>query len=174
VAEYLGNLLEGQLSFKVRSDKPGTQHRAFMLCVSAVDLAEAYEVGRKAAELAARGETGDMVTLVRTSEDPYEWTTDVTALENVAGGTRDIPLEWIAGSGADVKEDFLRYASPLVGDGAPEIPNLADAIPRYPNIDLPRIEPKLDDYADSRGWWLDKTRGRWIRGGLDSTSERQA
>ncbi|MGD8238339.1 MAG: 6-phosphofructokinase [Armatimonadota bacterium] len=163
VAEYLGNILEDNLSYKVRSDKPGTQHRAFMLCASEVDLAEAHEVGRKAVELAAAGQTGQMVTLVRTSEAPYEWTTGITEFEYVAGGKRDIPLDWIADRGADVKDDFVRYVSPLVGESAPQIPNLADALPRYPRIELPRIDTKLGDYVDSRGWWLDKARGRWIR-----------
>ena len=171
VAEYLGNLLEDKLSFKVRSDKPGTLHRAFMLCVSEVDLAEAYEVGRKAVELAATGQTGQMVTLMRKSDDPYECTTGVTQFENVAGGKRDIPVEWIADNGADVKEDFVRYVRPLVGNGSPEIPGLSAAIPRHAKVELPPIAPKLGDYVDSRGWWLDKKRGRWVRGSLDANSE---
>lgn len=172
VAEYLGNLLEDKLGFKVRSDKPGTLHRAFMLCASAVDLEEAYEVGRKAVELAAGGQTGQMVTLVRTSEDPYECTTGITEFEYVAGGKRDIPRDWIADSGADVKDDFVRYVRPLAGSTALEIPSLADAVPRYSSLELPTIEPKLGDYVDSRGWWLDKTDGRWLR--CDWNTERQS
>ncbi|MFQ6130544.1 MAG: 6-phosphofructokinase [Armatimonadota bacterium] len=171
VAEHLGNMLEDKLGYKVRSDKHGVLNRCFMYCASAQDLEEAYEVGRKAVELAAEGETGQMVTIVRTGRDPYEWTTGLTEFENVAEKKRDVPKQWIAENDIDVDEDFVEYLRPLVRGEEPDRLGYGPDLPHYPLPEMPRVERKLGDYVDSRGWWYDGKHGRFIRGKLDENTE---
>jgi 6-phosphofructokinase len=172
VALFLTNLCEDKLGMKTRNDKMGTLQRSFMYCASKVDLEEAYEVGRKAVELAAAGQTGIMVTLQRTASDPYAWTTGVTEFENVAEKKKDIPSGWIDRENADLNDDFVHYVRPLVEGVPPKAVRFGADLPYYPGLELHRVEPKLGDYVDSRGWWLDKRANRWIRGTFDKRSER--
>ncbi|MFQ6098802.1 MAG: 6-phosphofructokinase [Armatimonadota bacterium] len=172
VAMRLTSICEERLGMKTRNDKMGTLQRSFMFCASKVDLEEAYEVGRKAVELAAAGQTGQMVTLQRTSSDPYEWTTGVTEFENVAEKKKDIPLSWIDRENGDLNEDFVYYLKPLVEGAEPDKVKFGPELPYYPGLKLHRIEPRLGDYVDSRGWWLDKRAKRWIRATFDERTER--
>ena len=171
VAQALTTMLEESIGGKVRSDKLGVMQRSFMYCASAQDLEEAHEVGRKAVELAAAGQSGQMVTIVRTSRDPYGWTTGVTEFENVAAKKRDIPQQWLSENGIDVTEDFVEYLNPLVRGEDPAKLGYSPDLPHYPTPQLPRVERKLGDYVDSRGWWYDGKHRRFIRGKLDKHSE---
>jgi hypothetical protein len=65
---------------------------------------------------AVNGETEKMVTLVRTSREPYECETGLTELEKVARTERSLPAEWIGSEANDVARGFREYLSPLVGN----------------------------------------------------------
>lgn len=81
-----------------------------------LDLEEAYQCGRSAVRLADEGHTGVMVTLVRTSSDPYACTTGTAALKDVAVHAKPMPDEFINAAGNFPTEKFLSYLRPLVGD----------------------------------------------------------
>ncbi|MGH2405953.1 MAG: 6-phosphofructokinase, partial [bacterium] len=115
VAGVLCEMVAEGLGLKARWDKPGTIQRVSMLAASPVDLEEAYEVGRAAVRHAVAGEDGAMVTLVRTSSDPYRCTTGLAPLERVANAERRVPDTFITPEGHDVTEAFLAYARPLIG-----------------------------------------------------------
>ncbi|GAB4143034.1 MAG: 6-phosphofructokinase [Thermogutta sp.] len=83
--------------------------------VSDTDREEAYACGRRAVELAVEGVTGKMVSIRRTSDDPYRWTLDTAELSEVAVRAKPMPDEFIHPDGNFVTEAFLRYAGPLVG-----------------------------------------------------------
>jgi 6-phosphofructokinase len=89
---------------------------------SPVDAAEARAVGRYAAELAAKGDAGASVILLRTSNAPDAYRSDCgrADLAAVARRTRHVPAEFIADSN-DVTDAFLAYCRPLVG----ELPKVA-------------------------------------------------
>jgi hypothetical protein len=81
-----------------------------------VDLEEAYQVGRKAAFIAAEEGSGYMATILREPGPIYRVRYDKVLLEMVANSERTFPAEWIASSRTDVTDDFVCYARPLIGD----------------------------------------------------------
>ena len=120
-----------------RGNIPGTHQRHDIAYASTVDLAEAYAIGQKAALLAAEGESGYMATLLRDSGPIYRVRYDKVPLELVANSERTFPAGWIASDGADVTDDFLVYARPLIGNDWPSIP-LVNGLQRFA-----RLEPRF-------------------------------
>ncbi len=133
-----------------RANVSGTFQRGSMAYASTVDLDEAYKVGQKAVELAAAGQSGFMATILRQPGPIYSVRYDKVPLVEVANSERTFPAEWIAPSGVDVTDDFLRYAKPLVGDGMLTLPmldgrqRLTRFRPLYAEQKLPKYVPQAD------------------------------
>ena len=81
-----------------------------------LDLDEAYRCGRAAVALAAEGQSGVMVTLVREPGQPYRCTTGTAPLADVAVKAKPMPDAFIDEAGTFVTQAFLDYLRPLVGD----------------------------------------------------------
>jgi 6-phosphofructokinase 1 len=129
-----------------RGNIPGTDQRHSMAYASPVDLDEAYRVGQKAVELAASGEGGYMATILREPGPIYNVRYDKVPLEVVANSERKFPAAWIAPSGCDVTDDFVRYARPLVGDDMIGLP-LVDGRQRLTRFRPTYAEKKLPEYV---------------------------
>ena len=70
-----------------------------------------------------------MVVIVRTSNDPYQSTTEVKDVHRIANDERLVPREWITKDGTYVTNEFIQYAKPLIqGEVAPII---VDGLPRH-------------------------------------------
>lgn len=129
-----------------RGNVPGTDQRHSMIYASTVDLAEAYRVGQKAAQIAAEEGSGYMSTLLREPGPIYNVRYDKVPLELVANSERSLPEAWIAPDRLDVTDDFVRYAQPLIGDDWPSIPlvggrqRLARLEPIFAEQTLPTYE----------------------------------
>ena len=136
-----------------RGNVAGTDQRHSMAYASTVDLDEAYRAGQKAAELAATGQSGYMATILREPGSIYHVRYDKVPLTEVAMSERQFPSEWIAPSGFDVTDDFLRYARPLVGDDMVSLP-MVDGRQRLTRFEPVFAEQKLPTYtlqADRKG-----------------------
>ncbi|MBN1430897.1 MAG: diphosphate--fructose-6-phosphate 1-phosphotransferase [Anaerolineae bacterium] len=131
---------------KARGNVVGTDQRHSMVYASTVDLEEAYRVGQKAVQIAAEEGSGFMATILRETGPIYQVRYDKVPLEVVANSERTFPKEWIAPSGVDVTDDFLRYARPLIGDSWPTIP-LVDGIQRFTRFQPLFAEKKLSAYV---------------------------
>jgi 6-phosphofructokinase 1 len=129
-----------------RTNVPGTDQRHSMIYASTVDLDEAYQVGCKAVEIAASGENGYMATILREPGAAYRVRFEKVPLEQVANSERHFPAPWIAGNRADVTDDFLRYAQPLIGTEWPLIP-LENGIERYARFKPIFAAQKLPAYV---------------------------
>jgi len=133
-----------------RGNVSGTDQRHSMAYASTVDLEEAYKAGQKAAELAARGESGYMATILRNPGPIYSVRYDKVPLPEVAVADRKFPAAWIAPSGCDVTDDFVRYARPLVGDDMVSLPiidgrhRMTRFEPIYAEQKLPKYVPQAD------------------------------
>jgi 6-phosphofructokinase 1 len=133
-----------------RGDVPGTDQRRSMAYASAVDLDEAYRVGQKAVELAAAGQTGFMATILRDPGPIYSVRYDKAPLAEVANSERTFPKHWIASSGCDVTDDFVRYAKPLMGTEMIRLPmvdgrqRMTRFSPIYAQQKLPNYIPQAD------------------------------
>ena len=129
-----------------RANVSGTDQRHSMAYASAVDLDEAYRVGKKAVELAASGQGGTMATILREPGPIYSVRYGQVPLVEVANSERKFPAGWIAPSGYDVSDDFPRYARPLVGDDLESLPML-DGRQRLTRFQPIFAEPKLPKYV---------------------------
>ncbi|MBC7353033.1 MAG: hypothetical protein H5U08_11795 [Thermogutta sp.] len=116
-----------------------------MAYASTVDLEEAYKVGQQAALLAARGESGFMATILRNPGPVYTVRYDKVPLKVVANSERKFPKQWIAPSGNDVTDDFIRYARPLIGDDMLTLP-MIDGRQRLTRLQPIFAEKKLPSY----------------------------
>jgi ATP-dependent phosphofructokinase / diphosphate-dependent phosphofructokinase len=133
-----------------RANIPGTDQRHNMIFASTIDLDEAYRVGQKAAHLAAAGTGGFMATILREPGPIYNVRYDQVPLEQVANSERSFPAAWIAADGADVTDDFVRYAQPLLGSDWPSVPliggrvRLARLRPIFAAQKLAKYVPQAD------------------------------
>lgn len=125
VGSTLARELSGRLGVQARYDKPGTIARMAMASASAIDLAEAEQAGREAVRRAIAGQTGVMVTIQRTSDEPYEVCFDAAPLDRIAAIERRLPDDMIDTSGHDVTPCFRAWARPLLGGPLPEYEVLA-------------------------------------------------
>jgi len=130
LADLLCDEIKDKLKIKrVRGDTFGYVQRSFLGCVSDVDQREAREAGERAAVFALRGGRDGSVAIRRVGD--YAVTYELVPLETVAGKTRVMEDELIAGSGTDVTDAFRRYLQPLLGSGVPETARLrAPAVPK--------------------------------------------
>ena len=125
LGQHLVDLVMGELKLKTRLDKPGTMQRSSGLCISEVDAEEAYAVGAAAVSLAVAGTSGQMVTLVRESDQPYRFSTGLVPLQKVANQEKSLPDNFINADGNHVTPAFKDYVRPLLGGPLPPYVTLA-------------------------------------------------
>lgn len=130
---------------QVTGQLPGVLQRSTSINASTVDQDEAYEVGRKAVQIALEFGTGWMATILRASGPGYKALYDKVKLEVVANSERFIPKEWLAKGGIDVTDAFLEYARPLIQGGWPDI-ELEGGLQRFARLDVKLIDKKLPEY----------------------------
>jgi len=83
---------------------------------SSVDLDEAYRCGDEAVKLAERGESGFMVSIIRTSNNPYTIEFGKVPLKEVAVSAKPMSLDFFNGEGNHVSQKFIDYIKPLIGE----------------------------------------------------------
>ena len=113
-ARYLSNLVARNLPTKTRAVELSILQRCGAHLASRTDITEAYQVGGAAAKAAFEGMTAKMVALRRLSDDPYQCTTELVAIDRVAKYEKKVPLEWINEARTDMLPEFLTYARPLI------------------------------------------------------------
>jgi len=79
------------------------------------DAEEAYACGRRAVELALAGTSGVMVSIIRDSNEPYQWSLGTTPLADVALGAKPLPDNFINAEGNFVTPECMAYLKPLIG-----------------------------------------------------------
>jgi len=152
VAQAVTNYLN-QVGLKARGQAtgqlPGVIQRSTSIFASKVDIAEAYEVGKKAVEIAMQEGTGWMATILRKPGSTYQPFFDKVPLEVVANSARHLPAHWITNDGLDVTDEFVRYARPLIGDDWPEMV-IENGLQRFARFTVRFIEKKLPEYVPVR------------------------
>lgn len=124
----------------------GCDQRYTSVFISNVDSAEAYEVGKKAVEIATRDGNGWMATILREPGGKYRARYDKVSLEQVANSERNFPLKWLSKNRIDVTDDFIHYAQPLIGTKWAKIP-LENGIQRFARFRPIFAEKKCPDYV---------------------------
>ncbi len=129
-AEILCKVLKEKLNVKTRAITLSTLQRAAAHLASKTDLEEAYNCGRKGADLAYRGESGKMVYMNRISSNPYKIKYEVfDDIHKIANIEKKIPLEWIDVDHNYVKQELVDYLRPLIQGEVKQI--YKDGIPQH-------------------------------------------
>ncbi len=144
-ADALAEIIQGKLKLKTRTVKLGYAQRSASHFASAVDIEEAFACGVSAVKAAIAGKSGYMVKLVRLSNDPYQWNTDLQPLSDIANVEHMIPRAWISEDGLMPNDNFVRYARPLI-HGEPTIPT-EGGLPKFAVLDKERVEKLLPPRA---------------------------
>ena len=113
-ARFLSNTIARALHVRTRAIELATLQRCAGHLASRTDITEAYQVGGAAVKAAYEGHTGDMVVLQRISNAPYQCTTELRPIKNIANLDKKVPLAWLNDDQTGVKEEFLVYAKPLI------------------------------------------------------------
>lgn len=132
-ARYLANHAAKQLGCKTRSIEFSTLQRCAGHITSRVDITEAFQVGGAAVKAAFEGKTGYMVALKRLSDDPYQITTELIKINEVANKEQKVPLEWLTPDKVNVIKEYFTYVRPLIQ--AELTPIFVDGLPRHMYID---------------------------------------
>ena len=119
VSEFLAALIDGRLGLKARLDRPYYLQRSTMTAASAVDLDEAYRVGRQAVKEAVGGRVQGMITLIRDQGPEYHCSLGIADLEEIANREKMLPPEFMNEAGNFPTEAFFAYARPLIGGPLP-------------------------------------------------------
>lgn len=128
--KYLENLVRNRLGVKARSVELNVSQRCSASMMSATDQKEAIMAGAFGVRAALKGETGKMISYVRTSNLPYRMTLGLEDVNKICNQEKTVPLEWISEDGSNVTEEFYTYALPLI-QGTVEIPLGTDGLPVF-------------------------------------------
>ena len=113
-ARFLANTIARELGTKTRCIELSTLQRCAGHLTSRTDITEAYQVGGAAVKAAFEGHTGEMVALKRISNAPYQCTTELHPISEIANLEKKVPLEWISEDHTQMKQEFIDYAYPLI------------------------------------------------------------
>ena len=140
-AEALSEVVHGKLDLKTRTVKLGYAQRAAAHFASQQDVDEAISCGEAAVRAAVDGKSGFMVTIERQSDEPYEFTTGLHPLGDIALVERTIPRDWINEDGWLPNESFIKYATPLVA-GRLDLPTKG-GLPKFAELIRVPVEKVL-------------------------------
>ena len=128
-ARYLANVVARSMNTKTRSIELSTLQRCAGHVSSRTDITEAYQVGGAAVKAAYEGATGKVVTLKRISNAPYQCTTEIHDISEVANLEKKVPMDWINDDHTQMRQEFIDYAKPLIQ--AELTPVYVSGLPRH-------------------------------------------
>jgi len=141
VAPVLAQLIKSELNLKYHWAVADYLQRAARHIASAVDVEQAYALGKAAVELALGGHNAIMPIIVREQDSPYRWSIDHVALADVANQEKKMPADFISANGMHITEACRRYLTPLIQGEA--YPPYLDGIPDYIRLKNQLVEKKL-------------------------------
>ena len=112
VCGYLKNVVTQKIGAKCKAIEFNILQRSAAHIASETDANEAFEVGRQAVLHAVSGETGKMISIVRTGN--YSVRYDAADLSVCANAEKQVPREWINEDGNGLTEEFKNYLRPLI------------------------------------------------------------
>ena len=122
-------LVQDRLHVKVRSIELNILQRCGSHMASRTDIEESFCQGEHGVSLAAQGHTGLMVTLTRTSSNPYQTACGASPVCEIANKVKSVPPEFITPQGNDVTPQLVSYLKPLI-QGEVDI-TFSEGIPSY-------------------------------------------
>jgi len=144
-APVVANMIKEALGHKFHWAVADYLQRAARHIASATDVKQAYELGKKAVELALAGRNAVMPTVERISDVPYKYKIGVANLAQVANVEKFMPRDFITKDGFGITDKCKRYLAPLIqGEDYPKYKN---GLPVYVTLKNVAVAKKLGKFA---------------------------
>lgn len=145
-APVVANMVKQALGHKFHWAVADYLQRAARHIASKTDVKQAYELGKKAVELALKGENAVMPTIDRLSDAPYKYKIGVAPLAKVANVEKFMPRDFITKDGFGITDKCKRYLRPLIqGEDYPKYGR--DGLPVYATLKNVAVPKKLAAFS---------------------------
>ena len=143
-APVVANMIKDALGHKFHWAVADYLQRAARHIASRTDVKQAYELGKKAVELAVKGRNSVMPTVERISDAPYKYRIGVADLKDVANVEKFMPRDFITKDGYGITAKCKRYLTPLIQ--GEDYPKYKDGLPVYVTLKNVAVEKKLKKF----------------------------
>jgi 6-phosphofructokinase 1 len=141
VAPVVANMIRDNLGFKFHYAVADYLQRSARHIASAVDVDQAYAVGKAAVQFALQGKTDVMPVIKRVSDKPYRWRIESAPLSRIANKEKMLPRRYISKDGFGITAAGRRYLEPLIrGENYPPYIN---GLPKYITLKNAPVTPRL-------------------------------
>ena len=141
-APIVAGMVKDALDYKYHYAVADYLQRAARHIASAVDVEQAYALGKAGVEMALEGKNSIMPTVERISNNPYQWRIGSADLADVANVEKMMPPEFITEDGFGITDACREYLYPLIqGEDYPEYDQRG--MPRYVVLKNELVEKKL-------------------------------
>ena len=118
--------------------------RAARHLASNSDVEQAYALGKAAVEMALDGKNSIMPSIVRISNNPYQWEIGYGELKDIANVEKMMPESYISEDGFSITNSCREYLLPLIeGENYPPYNN---GLPDYVVMKKIKVEKKLPSF----------------------------
>ena len=143
-APVVANMVKEALGHKFHWAVADYLQRAARHIASKTDVKQAYELGRKAVELALKGHNAVMPTIDRVSDTPYRYKIGMAPLAQVANVEKFMPRDFITKDGFGITDKCRRYLAPLIR--GEDYPKYRDGLPVYVTLKNIAVAKKLASF----------------------------
>jgi 6-phosphofructokinase 1 len=143
-APVLANMIKDALGYRYHWAVADYLQRAARHIASATDVKQAYQLGKKAVRLALKGRNSVMPTVIRVSDEPYEYRIGYAALKDVANVEKFMPRDFISKDGYGITAKCKRYLRPLIQ--GEDYPAYEAGLPRYVTLLKAAVAKKLPKF----------------------------
>lgn len=143
VAPVVANMVREELGYKYHYAVADYLQRSARHIASAVDVEQAYAVGRAAVKFALAGKTAVMPVIKRVADKPYRWRIEEAPLSKVANKEKMLPRRYITKDGFGITEAARRYLAPLIK--GEDYPPYINGLPKYVSIKGVPVKKRLND-----------------------------
>ncbi|MCP4270348.1 MAG: 6-phosphofructokinase [Gammaproteobacteria bacterium] len=139
VAPVIAQMVKDEFGYKYHWAVADYLQRAARHIASAVDVEQAYALGKAAVDLALKGKNARMPVIIRKTTKKYGWTIGEALLADVANVEKMMPRKFISRDGFHITEECRKYLQPLiVGEDYPPYKNGLPQYVRLKNILVPK------------------------------------
>ena len=141
VAPVVCQMVRDNLGLKYHYAIADYLQRSARHIASAVDVKQAYAVGKAAVEFAVAGKTAVMPVIKRVSDKPFKWKIESAPLGRIANKEKMLPRRYITKDGFGITEAGRRYLEPLIK--GEDYPPYINGLPKVAKLKKRPVKPLL-------------------------------
>ena len=141
VAPVVCQMVRDNLGLKYHYAIADYLQRSARHIASAVDVKQAYAVGKAAVEFAVAGKTAVMPVIKRVSDKPFKWKIESAPLGRIANKEKMLPRRYITKDGFGITEAGRRYLAPLIK--GEDYPPYINGLPKVAKLRKRPVKPQL-------------------------------